>query len=261
MLAVVMLSDVHLEHYDVYPGIDHFLNIEEGRDIDIICLCGDIGDPRKPTYAQLIEECSALCKRHTFVIMGNHEAYGQTIEEAAKRIQQVCDSRGGGKSVFLNNTTFDVEGYRFIGTTLWSEIDPAQAMHIRMCLNDFTQIKGWGMSQAMELFEQNVSWLRGVLGFADVEGMKAVVLTHHAPLLELRDPRYAGSRISSAFASDLSDLIREYTDIIPYWFYGHNHYSQTLKFLNTTCMSNQVGYYDEGFQGSNNRDSKIVHLT
>lgn len=246
MPTIKLLSDVHLERFDVYPGIDRF--IPSSKEIDIICLCGDIGSPKDESYARLIADCTERCNKYVFVIMGNHEAYGLTITDTATRISQVCDdinkSINKEKAVFLNNSSFDVDGLRFMGSTLWSHIKPEEAWNIRTCLSDYKYIKGWTLSDAMDTYHANVAWLRASLAGAMEDGIRVVVLTHHAPLSDVGSPKHNHSRIRSAFCSDLSQLILEHTNIISHWFYGHNHYSQSTTIGSTVVVSNQVGYQD-----------------
>lgn len=259
MLKVKLLSDIHLEKLESYPGIAAF--IPEKDEIDVICLCGDIGDPRDLSYTHFLRDCANKCNIHTFVIMGNHEAYGDSIQNTTKVISTVCDiinkQIGKEKAVFLNNSYVDVHDYRFMGTTLWTDIDPSEAWNIRCSIADFQYIKGWGIGESISKFHENVAWLRVNIQAASEDNKKAVILSHHVPLLSLGNPEYAGSPLKSAFASDLSEFIKQNTDTISYWFYGHDHYSATKKVGNTIIMSNQKGYYDEE---NNNMNDRIIDI-
>lgn len=260
-LSVKLISDVHLEHYASYPGLHAFgMNTKA----DIICLCGDIGDPSDSSYLSFLTDCACLCSLHTFVIMGNHETYGRTIIDTTCMIDAICakinKELGVEKLHFLNNTHVDVGKYRFIGTTLWSSILPLQAWDIRMRVSDFQRIKKWGISEANHAFETNVAWLRLQCDLAEADDKTAIVLTHHVPLMELGDPIYHDSMLQSAFASDLSDFIRNNDDVIRYWFYGHNHYSESVVIGKTTVVSNQFGYGKD--ESKTNYDPNLViHLT
>jgi len=75
--------------------------------------------------------------------------------------------------------------------------------------------------------------------------MKAIVMTHHAPLMSVGNPIHTDSVLHSAFASDLSSLILSYSDTIKYWMYGHDHYSMMVNVGAATIISNQVGYKGE----------------
>lgn len=240
MYSVKVLSDTHLEHYDTYPGLSHFMSID--TPIDIICLCGDIGDPLSDMYQQFLADCSYFCKVKTLVVYGNHEMYGKTQEYTTKLIECTCSTLGD-KIQFLDNSTCDIGEYRFIGTILWTKLDFSKAWKIRTHISDFYQIKGWTLSAWQTSYEKNVSWLDAQLKQATIEHKKIIILTHHVPLLSLGHPKYAGSELQSAFASDLSDMINTYSPIIQYWFYGHDHYSTQVSVDSSTIvMSNQFGY-------------------
>jgi predicted MPP superfamily phosphohydrolase len=273
-LHVKLVSDIHLEFYDKYPGIHEFINTSRAPPCsrppaDIICLCGDIGDPKLPSYKQFLEDCANACTKYTFVIMGNHEAYGKSIQQTKHMIQNVCDqvnadvSRTGSKAkiVFLDNNTVEVGNYRFIGTTLWSEIDPTEAWNIRCCISDYSRIQQWGIGETNHQYTKNVAWLKQELLMTEIDDKKAIVLTHHVPLMHLGNPKYADSDLKSAFQSDLSDLIKKYTNTIEYWMYGHNHFSETVKYANTTLISNQAGYHGEGEDNMNNRFDDDLTIT
>lgn len=243
MPVIRVLSDIHLEHRG------HF---ELPRDpTDIICLCGDIGDPSLPSYRTFLEHCAEQSRMYTFVIMGNHEAYGKTLKQTSNIIQSICEAINrdirADKIVFLNNTAFDIPGseFRILGTTLWSDIHPKFAWHIRNSLSDFSRIKDWSIGAAKEAYDHSLMWLRGQLQEAWLEDKKVVVMSHHAPLLSLGRPKHLSSSLQSAFASDLSDLIQEYTHLLKFWFYGHNHHSQKVTMKDTVIASNQIGYGGE----------------
>jgi 3',5'-cyclic AMP phosphodiesterase CpdA len=250
MITIKLISDVHLEKMNEYPGIDAFFPVSE-PDPDIICLCGDIGCPRDASFKSFLMDCAQRCKQQTLLVMGNHEAYGKTIEATVNEIQKVCSEVnaciGEHKVSFMEKSLYDCGDIRFIGTTLWSEIDTSEAWNIRSCISDFMRIQKWGIGECNEVYYRNVSWIKQQVCEAWLKGMQVVVLTHHAPLMSLGHPKHAGSELKSAFASDLSELIKEYNETIKYWFYGHDHYSTTKKIGDTTVMSNQYGYdkYDE----------------
>lgn len=240
-LTIHVVSDIHLEHRGSF-------SLPETQ-FDILCLCGDIGNPALPSYKDFLSQCAAKSSLYTFVIMGNHEAYGKTLQQTADMIQTVCDDVNlqiaETKVVFLNNACFDLaNGYRVIGTTLWSNIVSSDAWHIRTHLSDFSRIKGWSIGEVNDEFAKNVVWLRCILLESEIENKKVVIMTHHAPLLTLGHPKHLSSPLQSAFASDLEGLISKHTHVLKYWFYGHNHYSQRMKVKDTVILSNQVGYSD-----------------
>lgn len=244
-MKVKLLSDTHLEYYDMYPGIHTFIPPTQAQAVDVICLCGDIGDPGHEFYRRFIADCAAHAREAVLVIAGNHEMYGRTPTEAAVLIDRACAAVPGNKAVFLNTSTWDIKGTRFLGTTLWSKIDPSCAWSIRQRVCDFHRIKNWGISNVMDAFHMNLAWLRSSIQEARAEDIEnVVVLTHHAPLVTLGNPKYADSPLLSAFCSDLEDFILANDDIVSHWFYGHTHFSECVTVGRTTVMSNQADDFD-----------------
>lgn len=264
-LNIKLLSDIHLELMKGYLGMSHF--IPPDQDVDIICLCGDIGDPSKPSFAQFLKDCTMRCNMHTFLIMGNHEAYGNTVEKAANNVAQICtniNEHNGTdiqKLVFLNNTSFDIPHHnlRVLGSTLWTEVDPQEAWDIQCFISDFRRIQQWGIGDNNEAFHTNIAWLRASLQQAREDEVKTIIMTHHVPLMNLGHPRHAASPLKSAFSSDLYNFIKANTDVISYWFYGHDHFSTKKIIDTTTIMSNQMGYEGEESMTHFNHDLVIEY--
>lgn len=76
-----------------------------------------------------------------FLITGNHEYYnlgpnkGKTIEQIDEQIKYIISSNNLTNISLLNYSYEDYEGYRFVGTTLWSHISNSDYL-----VNDFEQI-------------------------------------------------------------------------------------------------------------------------
>lgn len=235
-MRIKVLSDIHLEYLEEYPGLEAYLT--EGEEVDVFCLCGDIGDPGSVFYRRFLLECAEYCKVRTLVIMGNHEAYFKLVSETERMIARVCE--GHERLTFLQTTTWDAGGVRFAGATLWSAIDPKDTVRMRDYVADFRSIARWGVSECTRRHREHVAWLQGEIERARQEDKKLVVLTHHVPV------RVGGDALQSAFSTDLSELIEGAGDVLAYWFYGHNHTSGSVRIGNTWVMSNQVGRVGEG---------------
>lgn len=251
-MNILLLSDLHLEKKSIDLNLEYFTEI---CNPDIICLCGDIGDPLNQNYQHFLLDCANKCIIKTFVIMGNHEAYGKTLSETSNMISKICKKHD--KLVFLNNSAFDVGNIRFLGSTLWSDIDISESWNIRCDISDFHNILNWGIGQCKQTFSSNITWIQNELNVARNNNIHVVVLTHHVPLLSLGDPKYKGSPLKSAFASDLKKLFSSNSDIIKLWCYGHDHYSMDIVLEGTRIVSNQYGYNQE--QTRFNK-SKVISL-
>lgn len=234
-----ILSDIHLEHYDTYPGIKTF--ISDVGSADYLCLCGDIGAPFEPSYKRFLEECADGSWKKVFVIAGNHEMYGKRLKEVYNHINTLCNQIDSNKLVFLQNTGFDVsDNIRVIGATLWSEIDYDEHYSIGCFIADFRKIKDFTTNDYGEEYVKTVKFIQKEL--SNNPNKNFVILTHHVPLLTCGSPKYLGSPLSSAYRSNLRHLM---TDQVLLWAYGHDHYSMRVKVENTLVVSNQFGYPGE----------------
>ena len=234
-MIVKVLSDLHLEYFNDYPGLGFFVSPDTA--IDVICLCGDIGSPSKPEYARFLLECAEFCSVRTFVIMGNHEAFKMTVSDARGLVEKVCERHE--KLTFLNNGRADIGDYRFVGTTLWTRIATADIPRARDWISDFRYISKWSIGERHRAYDENIAWLRCELEHCGDK--KLVVLSHHAPMMSLGNPMHEDLQFKSAFAADLRSFIESARGRIVYWFYGHNHYSQSVKMGETVIASNQYG--------------------
>ena len=110
-----VISDIHLEFYSTEIN---YYDIITPNIYDILVLAGDIGNPFEYIYKNFLVWC-----RQNFlkvcIIAGNHEYYGNTIEDTNRKIEEICNSNS---IIFLNNSVFIHKNIAFIGTTLWSYI-------------------------------------------------------------------------------------------------------------------------------------------
>lgn len=229
-----ILSDVHLEFYKVYPGLDHFVNIETVA--DAICLCGDIGDPFSQNYMQLLYECSSVYK-YVFVITGNHEYYGHHTLKVGFYIRTMCPDN----VVYLDNSGYDIPDtdIRVIGTTLWSHIPESNREIVEKNLSDFRYIKDWTVDKHNRKFQKSVKFL---LEEFSSSTRRILVMTHYAPVIHCGNPRYMNSPLACAYKSDLEHIL---TDKVVAWAYGHDHYNMRFYVGNTMFVTNQIGYQDD----------------
>lgn len=177
---------------------------------------------------------------------GNHEYYGSDISQKSGVLNEKIRS-----NVFLvNNLSIRQNGVRFIFSTLWTKISPANNWLIEKSVTDFHAIRHNGYRFSAVSFNQ---LHQDALHFIRKELSKnhdgpTLVATHHVPTFLKYPPFYKGSIINEAFAVELFDLI-ESSDI-DYWIYGHHHYNtQDFMIGNTQMLTNQLGYVKRGEHG------------
>jgi predicted phosphodiesterase len=228
-MRVQILSDVHLELGKRQPSLE--------RHADILVLAGDVGNPFAAPYVQFLSTASALFSK-VFVVAGNHEYYGHTMKDTEAKIHSTCQSYRN--VVFLQCRAHIHEGVRFVGCTLWSDVQDS----LLYKLNDFACILKAGNvrvkpADIRQLHRTHTDFLEHTLN--DACSLPTVVVTHHAPMKEMTGS-YKNSPLSSGFATDLPHLFRP---PVVAWVNGHTHQNLLIKVNEIPCVSNCLGYVDE----------------
>lgn len=235
-----LLSDLHLEthpHYQATPA----------PGAQVLVLAGDIGSYQTGSLLQGenfgLERFSPLPQYAAWpcpvvFVPGNHEYDMQDWDEAHARLRRVCDALG---IIWLERESVVIEATRFVGTTLWTDYDAIALLDDKVKAGDLGQLlrlreksfraanfylrKTGGTRHgapflAAPMREQALlcqAWLRATLQ-QPFDG-KTVVVTHFAPSLQSRDPRYGLVPGTAGFCNALDDLL-------PYantWLHGHLH--------------------------------------
>jgi 3',5'-cyclic AMP phosphodiesterase CpdA len=250
MATFHVLSDLHLE---MFPGFR--LDPAQVTEPNLI-LAGDIADPSADEYRLFLGHCSQLFER-VFVILGNHEMYGSSVEEATSAARNVCDSLPNVH--LLTRSHFDVGSeVRIIGTTLWSKIPKSEAFSVGCFIGDFRHIRGLDVYKYNYLHATDVEWLDSEISRAAHDGKRLLVVTHHAPIVRGASlPEHTLSPLNCAFATDLRHLLVEPVSV---WVHGHTHHSHDT--MSGTCrvVANQRGYADDPSEGKGFDLYKIVRV-
>lgn len=217
-VAFQYLSDVHLEMGGGLPDVP--------RNAPFLILAGDIGDPASEPYRAFLERMS-LTFDTVFVLAGNHEYYSHGSAHARGRewIARVDASIRSVTSafqnvVYLQNEVVDIPGtdVSVFGGTLWTDVPHAQELAIGTMIADYRCIPGFTIPMGRDLHAETIRALEAALKARPDRVF--VVATHHMPKKSLIRPRYAGSPLNGAFASDVSFADDER---IVAWVSGHTH--------------------------------------
>jgi Icc-related predicted phosphoesterase len=147
-MKIAVASDVHLEFGPI--------TFENPGDVDVLILSGDIcvaadfheqdklgimSTAKTERVYDFFRSCSNNFP-HVVYVVGNHEHYHydfkHTISDLRKRLS------GFENIHLLDKEVFDVGDYRFIGGTLWTDMNNEDEMtlaHIRGMMNDFRCVK------------------------------------------------------------------------------------------------------------------------
>ncbi len=227
-------SDLHQEFgpYIVEP-------MPEDKDT-ILILAGDIhvGTTATEFVRQMADSFA-----HVIYILGNHEFYQNEMVSLPDRIREELEDIENVS--FLDDETTIVGDIRFIGSTLWSDMDnrnPLSMMTIERSLNDYGLILKAGYPlrapDTIALFDEAVKFLETELG-KEHDG-PTVVVTHHGPSFKSVHPIFRNSNINGAFCSNLEHLLHNFD--IAYWFHGHTHQTVHYEINGTKVRNNPFGY-------------------
>lgn len=248
-MKVRLFSDLHLE-----CGKFRIPSLPEDKDT-ILILAGDLGERGKPR--EFIERTCPDFKTVIYVL-GNHEFYrGEYNEVIAywKERESEIDNL-----YVLHNEVYEEDGFRFLGTTLWTDInngDPLQVNYAQQAMNDYhvidivdetctTKQKYKDTIQGRKLTaDDTIRFHKEALEFLEAELAKEFdgitsVVTHHSPSQALTEAMFAGSPLNAAFHANCDALFHNYK--IHHWFYGHTHCATHRTFVNTEVRSNPRGY-------------------
>lgn len=233
-MKIQIASDLHLDLLQQrFPGY----RVIEPADADVLVIAGDI----HAGIAAL--DVFADWPVPVVYVNGNHEAYGHEYASVVEDLRQ----RSAGSGVhYLEREQWVLGGVRFVGCCLWTDYlvtgddrETAMAQSGRM-LNDHRLIRnGAGLfspADALRLHQLSRAWLETVLA-TPFDG-PTVVVSHHAPHPASIHPRFAGSSINAAFASDLTALMGK----AQVWIHGHVHDSFDYEIGGTRVIANPRGY-------------------
>ncbi|KAF2635074.1 hypothetical protein P280DRAFT_474175 [Massarina eburnea CBS 473.64] len=250
---IQIISDLHLETPLPSPSYLTFKLPVHGPNL---CLLGDIG---LVIHNQLFDFLRRLLdeERGTriFYILGNHEAYETTHDDAIQKLrdfEQEAKKEFGGRFVFLHRDRYDLDKeVTILGCTLWSKISADQVDEAQTRLTDYNEqrgIRNWSIENHLSEHALDLDFLNTQvqkLG-AEEPQRQIVILTHHSPTIDARasDPRFCKSPISSCFATDLSNEMSWKSPMVRMWAFGHTHVNCKFQIEETGLLvvTNQKGY-------------------
>lgn len=230
-----ILSDLHLEFADIaLPKVD----------ADVIVLGGDID----------VEGVGLEWARETFTnlpvlyVLGNHEYYGSSYPKHLLELKAKAESTN---ITILENDTVTIGDITFLGCTLWTDFNlygnPKVAeREAEKHMPDFQTIRLSKQntllcaSDTAKIHNQSLQWLTKEL---EQRATKKVVITHHAPSEKSVSPRFTGSLLNPAFASNLEDVVESSNAEL--WIHGHMHTARDYLIGRTRVLCNPRGYPGE----------------
>lgn len=256
-MKITFCSDLHLNFGD--------FSLLESPEADVLILAGDILIASELLYLQdrnnsitewiidrieryvnFINQCCSLYE-NVILILGNHEHYDGTFYNTAKII---IDTFNHLKNLhFLDNGSVMLQDVLFIGGTLWTDMNKLHSETIEIMvegINDYHNIffedgeiiRNFAVEDAIREHKKTLSFIKESVKTHN----KVVVITHHAPSIKSRHPRYKKENLLNfAYHSDLDDFIESHPQI-KFWIHGHTHRKQDYKIADTRILCNPRGY-------------------
>lgn len=250
MLSLAVASDLHFEFHRKDPQWLPPLPTA----CDVLVLAGDIGVGNGATQA-VFRIAEALPDTNIVWVAGNHEFYQQHIGKQLDKYRRDCAKHS--RVFFLENEAVEIEGYRFLGCTLWSGFDclgeksiKAAMLEAQACISDFSLIRTaaegrpFAPTDAAHRYVESYRWLEAQL--AGSEPARTVVVSHFPPCRETRHQGLPVNPLTPYFQANCDELVSCYQPVL--WLYGHNHWTDNITLGNTRLISNQLGYPSEDGQ-------------
>lgn len=244
-MKVQLVSDIHLEHLEDEEDLDFELILSPCA--SVLVMAGDVATNDCPLLPVFLSWVGSKFE-HVIWVLGNHEFYNTKrvcMDQIKNKLRGMCP-----KNVrILDNEFVIVDGVMFIGSTLWSHVPKEYRDKVETMVSDYRYIFSDSCSGIVtceytnKLYEECLAYIRHAL--EQDRCLKRVVITHHAPSMEdTLHPKYAGSPLNYAFASNIVFSNGKGPNV---WCYGHTHYNQSID--NHThgykLVSNQFGYEGE----------------
>ena len=243
-MKIRVVSDIHLE----------FAPIElEPIGEDLIVLAGDISIGTNGL--QFAKDLARRFGVPAIVLCGNHEFYRQSWEGLLRDLTEQADLTDrieSGRATFFENSCATYQGVRFIGATLWTDMEFfgknfIVETRVQHSLADYRWIVS-EITQAPITVEDTIA--RHVESLAYIGSRleekfdgPTVVITHHTPSALSVPERYKTDYVTAGFSSRLEDFILDHE--IALFIHGHTHDHYDYKLGETRIVANPRGYPDE----------------
>lgn len=259
MINFDILSDTHIEYLNALSIGKLLCKISQHKKSNIICLLGDIGYPYQDTYRYFLQQLLDIY-RYVIVLSGNHELYNSdtdaySIQLHIRTICQQLNEKSKNTIMYLQKNSIEIDGYIFLGCTLWTNVSPQTAKIVQPLINDYKKIhtstyrnhkcvrtKKITAKTTNKWHTNHVNWIREQLNKIKDTWKKIIILTHHAPVIDVTihpEQCQNNTQLSEIYCTDLSDLL---VDPIICWCFGHTHQEYKKYHGNVLVQSNPVGY-------------------
>lgn len=257
-MKIAFGSDLHLESW----GNNSLPEFPD--EADILVIAGDLTSEGDGP-AQLAKKYGSIGKP-IFYVPGNHEYYHSVYQTRLVDIQRGCDKHN---IKFLGpDEPHEHDGVKIVGATLWTDyrISGNEEMSMLFALHGMSDhyVIGWREESnrfflprdARRLHEEHLEWL--LKSCREDYNPRTVVITHHLPTSASIAPRWIGSRLNPAFASDVMHLFEDCQPAV--WIHGHSHDESETTVGNTRVYNHPLGYRGENHAKPGSWSYKIIEV-
>lgn len=228
-----ILSDLHLEISPFIPP---------PVDADVTILAGDIYTKRRA-----YDWITTHFKGPVIYVAGNHEFYGDNLYANIDWHRKNTPPNVH----FLDGNAVTIDGYTFLGGTLWTDFDYDGDFSINIqtalrYMNDYHLIKvrdACGKTKKLipyDTVKHHQRTLRSFEDYVECGPERLIMVTHHAPHPNSIHPDFKHENLNAAYVSDLTSFIEKANPRL--WVHGHTHSSTYYHVGNTPIICNPRGY-------------------
>jgi len=240
-----IISDIHLEYYDVLPNIDEFFTVEAPN----LILAGDICYYKHPNFMLFFDKITKLYEK-VFFVPGNHDYYAHdNIPECG--FDQIDFIMKENLKVFKNvyfiqNSVFEFDNNIILGNTLWCKTDRTiMDNDVKIITSEFyIKYKHKFMPSFKSMKKANIfhyNWLKNTLKAIQNTSKNIIVITHYLPSKKCIHKKYKKSGYNDLYFTNCEELL----PLTNCWIAGHTHDPFIGKINDCNVFVNPRGDPDE----------------
>lgn len=228
-MKIQLVSDIHTELYSNQGRKLLFDVIEKSNGVETLVIAGDLCNRRTLKYC-----FSILAPEYENIIYvpGNHEYYESTFGSFNEELNEVCEKYGNIH--FLNNSSVEIGGNRFLGGTLWYR-ETEYVRNYKKNFSDFMSIH----DAHQFIFSENsrcINYIDRNLSKNDI------LVTHHLPSYKCVSERFRHMN-NDFWVCDIEDIIFDAGPKL--CLFGHTHDPVDIRIGDARVVACPTGYEHE----------------
>ena len=217
-----IISDIHLEYYDILPKLNYFINISAPN----LILAGDICYYKHPNFLTFFKIVSRAFE-NVFFVPGNHDYYAHnnipeiSFEQIDYTMKQQLSQFNN--VYFIQNEIIEFDNVIILGNTLWCRsnrtiYDP----RVKLLTNQHYIKFGHKFMPSFNSIKKtnniHYNWLYNILSHIKTN-KKIMVITHYLPSKKCIHKKYDKDKMNELYFTNCEELMK-FADI---WISGHTH--------------------------------------